>query len=239
MNMLNKDCKPNRLTFSVFLFLKECLKLPNCQVTNKINHSYDMDWCMMNGHWKEITGSLLSTIGTIQAAIGSTPDFHLDKNLNYQLRLIGNVLQASGSALSADGQGTVSLEKMGDEIQAAGNSTVIAGLIIYGTSNTETEQRLIITGNWLQALGSFVGLADEFFDSTEDGRTENIVGNLLQGIGNSFQALSGVQSLNYNNNSNQGKTGVAGSWIQAAGSVISLIGQIQEELEEIRLNINE
>lgn len=192
----------------------------------------------MNGHWKEITGSLLSTIGTIQAAIGSTPDFHLSKNQNYELRLVGNVLQASGSALSADGQGTVSLEKIGDEIQAIGNSTVITGLILYGTSNTETEQRLIITGNWLQALGSFVGLADEFFDSTEMGRAENIIGNLLQGIGNSLQAVGGVQALN-TNNLNQGKTGVAGSWIQAAGSVISLIGQIQEELEEIRLNINE
>jgi len=192
----------------------------------------------MNGHWKEITGSLLSTIGTIQAAIGSTPDFHLSKNQNYELRLVGNVLQASGSALSADGQGTVSLEKIGDEIQAVGNSTVITGLILYGTSNTETEQRLIITGNWLQALGSFVGLADEFFDSTEMGRAENIIGNLLQGIGNSLQAVGGVQALN-TNNLNQGKTGIAGSWIQAAGSVISLIGQIQEELEEIRLNINE
>ncbi|UPO90329.1 hypothetical protein [Niallia sp. Man26] len=192
----------------------------------------------MNGHWKEITGSLLSTIGTIQAAIGSTPDFHLSKNQNYELRLVGNVLQASGSALSAYGQGTVSLEKIGDEIQAVGNSTVITGLILYGTSNTETEQRLIITGNWLQALGSFVGLADEFFDSTEMGRAENIIGNLLQGIGNSLQAVGGVQALN-TNNLNQGKTGVAGSWIQAAGSVISLIGQIQEELEEIRLNINE
>lgn len=192
----------------------------------------------MNGHWKEITGSLLSTIGTIQAAIGSTPDFHLSKNQNYELRLVGNVLQASGSALSADGQGTVSLEKIGDEIQAVGNSTVITGLILYGTSNTETEQRLIITGNRLQALGSFVGLADEFFDSTEMGRAENIIGNLLQGIGNSLQAVGGVQALN-TNNLNQGKTGVAGSWIQAAGSVISLIGQIQEELEEIRLNINE
>jgi hypothetical protein len=149
----------------------------------------------MNSQWKEITGSLLSTIGTIQAAIGSTPYFHLDKNFIYQFRLIGNMLQASGSALSADGQGSVSLEKIGDEIQAAGNSTVIAGLILYGTFNTETKQRLIITGNWLQALGSFVGLADEFFDSTEDGRAENIVGNLLQGIGNSLQAVSGVQAL--------------------------------------------
>lgn len=193
---------------------------------------------MMNGHWKEIIGSLFSTIGTIQAAVGSTPQFHLDKDQSYQLRLVGNVLQASGSALSADGQGTVSLEKLGDEIQAVGNSTVITGLVLYGTSNADTEQRLIITGNWLQALGSFVGLADEFFDSTEDGRAENITGNLLQGIGNSMQAISGNRVL-HGNHQNDGKIGVIGSWIQATGSCVSLIGQIQEELEEIRLNINE
>ncbi len=134
--------------------------------------------------------------------------------------------------------GTVSFEKLGDELQATGNSTVIAGILLYGTSDEETEQNLIITGTWIQALGSFVGVADEFFDSTEDGRLENITGNLLQGIGNSLQAIGGIEALQ-GSNSEQEQIGVAGSWVQAAGSVISLIGQIQEESEEIRLNINE
>ena len=192
----------------------------------------------MNNHWKEILGYSLSTIGTIQAAIGSTPQFHLNQNQSFQWRLTGNVLQALGSGLAADGQGRASLERLGDNIQAAGNSTVITGLLLYGTSDSETEQRLIITGNWIQALGSFTGLADEFFDSTEAGRAENIIGNLLQGIGNALQAISGVQEL-YGNNLEQGQLGVAGSWIQTVGSVIALIGEFLEESEETRLDINE
>ncbi|MGO5014559.1 DUF6944 family repetitive protein [Niallia sp. Sow4_A1] len=191
----------------------------------------------MSGHFKEIFGSTINTLGTIQAAIGSTPSFHLSKETNYQLRLVGNVLQGTGSALSAGGQGTISLEKLGDEIQAIGNSTVVTGLILYLLSNTQTEQKLIITGNWIQALGSFVGLTDEFFDHTAAGRIENIIGGLLQGIGNSLQAIGGTEQLK--GLSSQQNLGTIGSWIQATGAVLSLIGQVKEELDEIVLNINE
>lgn len=192
----------------------------------------------MNNHWKELIGSFLSAIGTIQAAIGNTPQFHFNQQQNDQLRLIGNVLQALGSALAADGQGSFSLGKLGDELQAIGNSTVVAGMLMYGETDTTTEQKLSITGTWIQALGSFVGLGDEFFDSTKDGRVENIIGNLLQGIGNSLQAIGAIQDL-YDSHSEQAQIGVVGGWIQSAGSVVSLIGQILEESEELRLNIDE
>lgn len=190
----------------------------------------------MNNHWKEVIGSCLSAVGTIQAAIGNTPQFHFNQQQNDQLRLIGNVLQALGSALAADGQGSFSLEKLGDELQAAGNSTVVSGMLLFDEGSI-IEQKLSITGTWMQALGSFVGLGDEFFDHTTDGRIENIIGNLLQGIGNSLQAIGGIQDL-YDIQAEQTQIGVVGSWIQAAGSVVSLIGQILEESEEIRLNIN-
>lgn len=111
--------------------------------------------------------------------------------------------------------------------------------MLYKTSNTPAEQKLIITGSWLQALGSFVGLTDEFFDSTADGRIENIIGGLLQGIGNSLQAIGGTEQLKGINNDGQQNIGTLGSWIQATGAVISLIGQVKEELEEIAMNINE
>lgn len=104
-------------------------------------------------------------------------------------------------------------------------------------SNTQTEQKLIITGNWIQALGSFVGLTDEFFDHTAAGRIENIIGGLLQGIGNSLQAIGGTEQLK--GLSSQQNLGTIGSWIQATGAVLSLIGQVKEEVEEIVLNINE
>ena len=112
-------------------------------------------------------------------------------------------------------------------------------MLFYKWRNTPTEQKLIITGNWIQALGSFVGLTDEFFDHTADGRIKNIIGGLLQGIGNSLQAIGGTEQLHGRSNHNQQNIGVLGSWIQASGSAISLIGQVKEELEEIALNINE
>ncbi|MGG0718644.1 hypothetical protein ABE096_13765 [Robertmurraya massiliosenegalensis] len=192
----------------------------------------------MKSNVQEIMGALISTIGTIQAAIGSTPDFGLSQKQNFQSRLIGNVFQAIGSGLSADGQGTFSLEKIGDQIQSTGNSTVISGMLLFSTSDKDSEQRLIIAGLWLQALGSFVGLSDEFFDRTEDGRMEIIIGGMLQGIGNSLQAIGGIQTL-YDYNSEHNQNVVVGSWVQATGSVISLVGQIQEELQEKQIYINE
>lgn len=191
----------------------------------------------MNSQVKEVLGSVLSAIGTIEAAVGSTPFKNLSKSTSYDLRLTGNVLQATGSALSADGQGTISFEKLGDQIQAIGNSSVVAGLLL--PVETNTEQKLIITGNWLQSLGSLVGLVDEFEDNTASGRAENIVGNLLQGIGNAMQAVGGIRELDKNDDTSFFSLDVIGSWIQTVGSIISLIGQIKEEIEELSLGINE
>lgn len=192
----------------------------------------------MGSHFKEVFGSVLSTIGTIESAIGSTPFKNMSEKVSFNLRLQGNVLQATGNGLSADGQGNVfSLENIGDEVQAIGNSTVIIGLLIK--FKNQIDQKLIISGNWLQALGSFVGLTDEFEDSTPSGRSYNIIGGFLQGIGNSMQALSGVYQLENENDMDAQFLGVLGSWIQAVGSVFSLLGQIKEETQEIQLGIDE
>ncbi|MDQ0270953.1 DUF6944 family repetitive protein [Cytobacillus purgationiresistens] len=189
----------------------------------------------MNSHLKEVVGSVLSVIGTIEAAVGSTPFQHLSDETKFNLRLQGNVLQATGAGLSADGQNSISLELIGDQTQAIGNTVVISGLLLK--VNQVTSQRLIITGNSFQAVGSFVGLADEFFDHTPSGRSFNIIGGLLQGIGNSLQAKGGSEQLNDKKDGQ--RIGVIGSWIQAIGSVLSLIGQIKEETQEIQLGINE
>lgn len=192
----------------------------------------------MGSHFKEVFGSVLSTIGTIESAIGSTPFKNMSEKVSFNLRLQGNVLQATGNGLSADGQGNIfSLEYIGDVVQATGNSTVIIGLLIK--FKNQIDQKLIISGNWLQALGSFVGLTDEFEDSTPSGRSYNIIGGFLQGIGNSMQALSGVYQLEDEKDVDAQFLGVLGSWIQAVGSVLSLIGQIKEETQEIQLGIDE
>lgn len=191
----------------------------------------------MKGHFMEILGSTLSAIGTIEAAIGTTPFRQISEKTSYQLRLTGNVLQASGAALSADGQRSISLEKLGNEIQAVGNSTVVTGLLIDYES--DKSKRVVITGSWIQALGCFVELPDEFFDQTAFGKEENIIGCLLQGIGNSMQAIGGKEELELHLKPSFHSKLVVGSWIQTVGAVISLIGQIKEELEEMKIGIRE
>ncbi|MGG0184292.1 hypothetical protein ABEY32_26405 [Bacillus tropicus] len=213
----------------------------------------------MENQLKEIFGALIAAIGTITSAIGSTPFYFIGSNVRKELNVYGNVLQAVGNALEADGQGEISLEKIGNEIQSIGNVTVISGLVIE--FKDETKIKLVIAGNWTQALGGLTALADEFEDASDKDESFNIVGNLLQAIGNSLQAIGGIYELKskrelrqfskedrsndveenletqVNSEPGENKKGqlvdIAGSWIQAVGSVISLIGQIREESEEL------
>ncbi|PDY33963.1 hypothetical protein COO17_28495 [Bacillus wiedmannii] len=216
----------------------------------------------MENQFKEIFGAWVAAIGTITSAIGSTPFDFISSNVRKDLNVYGNVLQAVGNALEADGQGEVSLEKIGNEIQSIGNVTVISGLII--DFKEETQIKLVIAGNWTQALGGLTALADEFEDTSDKDEYLNIIGNLLQSIGNSLQAIGGIDELKsirnedqsnkegnvnnvekdtstqVNNETNENEEGklidIIGSWVQAVGSVISLIGQIREESEELEGN---
>lgn len=188
----------------------------------------------MDNQLKEIFGSWIQAIGTVISAIGSTPSSVITSKLQFDLNLWGNVLQATGNALVADALETISLEKIGDKVQAFGNTTVIAGMIIE--LNEITNQLLIIKGNWLQALGGGIVLADEIESRVTPEQTLSILGNLLQVIGNSLQAIGGIYELENNNEKKDGnnKDGqlleVLGSWIQAIGSVISAISQTKEEM---------
>ncbi|HDR4765977.1 TPA: hypothetical protein ACQ75Q_005367 [Bacillus thuringiensis] len=216
----------------------------------------------MENQFKEIFGAWMAAIGTITSAIGSTPFDFISSNVRKDLNVYGNVLQAVGNALEADGQGEVSLEQIGNEIQSFGNVTVISGLIIE--FKEETQIKLVIAGNWTQALGGLTALADEFEDTSDKDESLNIIGNLLQSIGNSLQAIGGIEELKsirnedrsnregnikdvekdidtqVNNETNENEEGklidIIGSWVQAVGSVISLIGQIREESEELEGN---
>ncbi|MBD1382019.1 DUF6944 family repetitive protein [Metabacillus arenae] len=193
----------------------------------------------MNTQFKEILGSEIAAVGTIMSAIGNTPSISIPSDLQNSLDLWGNVLQAAGNALQADGQEEISLEKIGNEVQSIGNITVIAGTVI--DFEKESQQKLVISGNLLQALGGLVSMADEIGDDDSSaGRSYSIIGNLLQSIGNSMQAIGGGYELkeNYSRyiDRYQDKNGQVlitnGSWIQAIGSVLSVIGQIKEESQE-------
>lgn len=180
----------------------------------------------MDNKSKKILGSFLSMIGTIQSALGSTPDFPLDEEQRYQFDIIGNTLQAVGSGLSADGEESDFMGAVGDQIQATGNSTVLVGLLIYKKDNPDLSERLVISGNWLQALGSFVGL--DYNENESISILESNLGGILQGIGNSLQAIGGIETLCPKHNSFK-DVGILGSWIQATGSVISFLVELSDD----------
>jgi hypothetical protein len=185
------------------------------------------------------------------SAVGSTPS--LNEDTQESLNLWGNVLQGTGNALIADAQEGLTLEKLGNEVQAIGNTTVVAGILL--NISEENKLKLDINGNLLQAIGGGVALPEDLLEEPSTVRTLNITGNVLQIIGNSLQALGGAEELKRiqekkkekekedrfkgyreNNEANQGSSSneslaISGSWIQAVGSVISAIAQTKESVE--------
>lgn len=210
----------------------------------------------MDNQFKQFVGSWIQAIGTVIAAIGSTPSHIINEEHRNNLSLWGNVLQAVGNSLIADGQETISLNKLGNEVQAVGNTTVVGGMLI--DFKEETKQLLIIKGNWLQALGGGMSVSDAIEEEATPKKSLNIIGNLLQVIGNSLQALGGTYELENNKEKEKHKEkqlnqtnyypsyysredtnhkdgellDISGSWIQAVGSVISAIVQTKEGMRE-------
>ncbi|WP_241663252.1 DUF6944 family repetitive protein [Peribacillus simplex] len=214
----------------------------------------------MDSQFKETFGSWTQAIGTVISAVAGTPSKVLDEEFRTNLDLIGNELQATGNALLADAEETWSLDKFGNIIQAIGNSTVILGLVI--DFDEITKQELIIKGNLIQALGGGTALAGAYENPDEPEQAFNATGNLLQAIGNSMQAIGGIAELknsilekdqDKDQEQEEGKEQelqkyqypyleekpsdaesiqVMGGWVQAVGSVISLIGQLRSNEDE-------
>ncbi|PKG22527.1 DUF6944 family repetitive protein [Niallia nealsonii] len=176
----------------------------------------------------EISAVWIQAIGTIISAIANSSFDIFTSEQGDALDLYGNVLQATGNAIQADQQETVTFEKIGTEIQAAGN-VMVAGAFICLTDHVNTT--LFIKGNWLQAFGALVEAVDEYLDNSGPKQPLNIYGNATQAIGNSFQAIGGLQEQR-NNLEKAEFLVISGSWIQAIGSILNAIGQTQEELSE-------
>lgn len=201
----------------------------------------------MENQLKELFGAWIQAIGTVTAAVGSTPS--LNDHTQQSLNLWGNVLQGAGNALIADAQEGFTLEKLGNEVQAIGNTTVVAGILL--NISKENKLKLDINGNLLQAVGGGVALPEDLLDEPSTIRTLNIAGNVLQIIGNSLQAFGGAEELSKMRDKNEDRykgyresneskeisssesLAINGSWIQAVGSVISAISQTKESIEEL------
>lgn len=179
----------------------------------------------MNHDSKVLSGVWIQAVGTVLAALGDTPFLPVDEQTKTNLSLIGNVKQATGNALLADTEKTVNFNKIGAKLQAAGNSTIVAGILL--PVHEETKQTLNIQGNLLQSLGNLTALPDLLSEEKSFNQLLHIYASLLQAIGNSLQALSekleknGQETLNF-----------AGSWIQATGSVLEALVQTRQLIRQ-------
>jgi hypothetical protein len=176
----------------------------------------------MNNNLEELLGSWVQAIGTVIDAISNTPSRKLSEELQTNLSITGNVMQATGNALLADSDNTLDFEKIGNIIQSIGNLTVVSGILIMSDEKRETEFE--IKGNLLQTLGN---LLSPFNFSVDDKSSykENLlldVGSILQAIGNSLQAMAGILKLQ---GKEQGNLNLVGGWIQASGAVLQALVQ--------------
>ncbi|EMI09322.1 DUF6944 family repetitive protein [Anoxybacillus gonensis] len=174
---------------------------------------------------KALIGSFIQAVGTVTSAVGSIPS--LSDKKQFALDLWGNVLQATGNALEADAETSDTLGVYGNEIQAIGNITVIAGLL------NKEGNRLEITGNWLQSLGGLISFSDDWGDKHSSAL--NPIGNLLQAIGNALQAIGGIYEERGNKTEGQ-SLGIVGSWVQAIGSILCFLSQLERKAQSARLS---
>lgn len=177
----------------------------------------------MNNQSKVLIGAWIQAIGTIISAIANIPIRTNEQEQSTSLDLWGNVLQGTGNALLADSEVGFSLDKVGNKVQAIGNIVNVFGLL--ANISEEMESKLNIKGNLIQAAGGSLSFADGLNEEFTPASFYENYGNLLQIIGNSMQSIAENKEL---------KTGdgeilnTIGGWIQAIGSVLSLISALKK-----------
>lgn len=215
----------------------------------------------MDNQFKETFGSWTQAIGTVVSAVAGTPSNVLDEEFRKNLDLIGNELQATGNALLADAEETWSLDKFGNIIQAIGNSTVILGLVIDFDEITKQEliikgNLIQALGGGTALAGAYENPdePEQAFNAT--GNLLQAIGNSMQAMGGIAELKNSILEKDQDKDQEQAEQDkeqeqqkyqypyleekpsdaeliqVMGGWVQAAGSIISLIGQLRSNEDE-------
>lgn len=167
------------------------------------------------GNYSNITaiaGNWIGAVGTIISAIGSTPSTIFTNQTLEDFNIIGNILEAFGSAIVADTE-DVLLDKVGGQISAIGNLEVVAGIL---AENEQLGQMLEKQGDLLQIVG--VGITIQTQGKLTLKETISNTGNIIQLIGNVIQVFANTETEEGQ------RVGAAGAWIQAVGAVTTALG---------------
>lgn len=176
-------------------------KQSNASIRNKGN----------NSNTKAVVGNWIGAVGTIISAISSTPSTVFTEQTLEDFNLIGNTLQAVGSAIVAETEDTL-INEVGGQIAAVGNLTAIAGIL---SKNEQLNQRLEKQGELLQLIG--VGITVDTQGNLTPLETIANTGVIIQVIGIAIGVLAASET-------SEGKViGALGAWIEAVGAVITAL----------------
>lgn len=176
-------------------------KQSNASIRNKGN----------NSNTKAVVGNWIGAVGTIISAISSTPSTVFTEQTLEDFNLIGNTLQAVGSAIVAETEDTI-INEVGGQIAAVGNLTAIAGIL---SKNEQLNQQLEKQGELLQLIG--VGITVDTQGNLTPLETIANTGVIIQVIGIAIGVLAASET-------SEGKViGALGAWIEAVGAVITAL----------------
>lgn len=176
-----------------------------------------------------IWGETLDLIGTTTSAIASTPNIISNETLKDSLEILGNILQATSSALIAEQTKNFSLEQYGETIQSLGNSMNVYSLL--STLDPEIQRKLMIKGELFQATGCAISLSCSLNESNRN----HIYSDFLQLLGNTLQGVGEANTFKYLRSET---VIMIGSWAQAIGALLSLLEQLKPDLNKTAPVIN-
>ncbi|WP_280772063.1 DUF6944 family repetitive protein [Salipaludibacillus daqingensis] len=174
----------------------------------------------MKEEYNQLTGAWLDAFGTIISAYGETRTLVGLNDINNQLLMIGDGLQAFGSGLEGTIAKDSSLDFAGNWIDGAGAAT--SSFTAYLEDRVETERdeliQLGLLGSSFQSMGASMSALSDYLQE----EYKYFVGNALQGLGAGLEAIGSLYVLNEKEMQGQ-YLKVLGATFQAIGSNLVVI----------------
>lgn len=145
----------------------------------------------MNDAYKQMIGSWIDAIGTMISGFSELRELAGLDEINNQLSVIGEALQAIGPAIAGSVQTTDSLDFAGNWINSAGAAASSVAAYLQGIENREEYIQLEVLGDSLQSLGGFASAVANY----RTGEYQEAKGDALQGLGAGLEAIGSSYEL--------------------------------------------
>lgn len=173
----------------------------------------------MEDKYKQLIGSWADAIGTIISALAEVRESAGRNEINNRLIMVGEGLQAAGTAIIGTTPITDPLDFFGNWTNSAGAATSSTAAYLQGIDpeNGDEGLRLEILGDSLQSLGASASAVA----SHMSGEERKAIGEGLQGLGTGLEAIGSALELRGEENTQI--LLVIGATLQAIGSNFNAI----------------